>query len=434
MKLLILFACSSLALSPVFAQEAPLSGAPKLQWGLRLTQGQTWTQTVVTHAHSVQQLPVPHGGGKPSTLELNIGQTIGFKNEVVEVAPTYYLVRLTYTQSKTDTSFKIDRKSPPMPAKSQPPVDDLVGVSFLIKQAPDGRVLDVTGLEEFLARQKKIMGDLGKEPFVGAALRDLLPSDDSFKKTIAQSQSLSLSRKPLSVGESYSYSTNVSVLKPLSFSIKGQRTLLSFDDKNALIAEGGTFSFPPALMFGATKQKTPPSGYTTKMKVVLLTGDAAKLYYVARYLRAKSGAQPTYLSKNGRVYYREAGKPQHVIWLDPPTGNVAIPESEGARYRDIKGFNNQTKGLSLSDFYNGNANIDRLLAAPTPTIQLPKVFVTMNGTISGKSTVDVATGLTSKSDLMQTLIGKMTLLTPDGHKQSVPLTATSRTISSIQMN
>jgi hypothetical protein len=88
-------------------------------------------------------------------------------------------------------------------------------------------------------------------------------------------------------------------------------------------------------------------GLSTGQKVAIL-GGAAALYYLynQRKNAQGTGAQGKYyLSKNGRVYYRDAqGRP---IWVTPPQGGIRIPEEEARQYRDFQGYNNSPTGRDL---------------------------------------------------------------------------------------
>ncbi|MEH2303152.1 MAG: hypothetical protein V7K88_30340 [Nostoc sp.] len=89
-------------------------------------------------------------------------------------------------------------------------------------------------------------------------------------------------------------------------------------------------------------------GLGTGQKVALLAG-AAALYYVYNQHKnaSKEGAQGKYyLSKNGRVYYRDAEKRPH--WVTPPSEGIRVPESEAQRYRQFQGYNGNTTGRDLS--------------------------------------------------------------------------------------
>jgi hypothetical protein len=89
---------------------------------------------------------------------------------------------------------------------------------------------------------------------------------------------------------------------------------------------------------------------STGKKVVILAG-AAALYYLYKHHKnaaQKEGAEGQYyLSKNGRVYYRDAEHRAH--WVTPPPEGIAVPESEAAEYRGFQGYDNRTTGRDLSD-------------------------------------------------------------------------------------
>lgn len=89
-------------------------------------------------------------------------------------------------------------------------------------------------------------------------------------------------------------------------------------------------------------------GLGTGQKVALLAG-AAALYYV--YNKHKNASQEGaegkyYLSKNGRVYYRDAEKRAH--WVTPPKEGIRVPESEAQKYQQFQGYNGSTTGRDLT--------------------------------------------------------------------------------------
>lgn len=90
-------------------------------------------------------------------------------------------------------------------------------------------------------------------------------------------------------------------------------------------------------------------GLSNRNKLVILAG-AAALYYLYNQHKNKQeqGAQGKYyLSKNGRVYYRDAQGRAH--WVTPPPGGIRVPESEAQRYRDFQGYENRPTGRDLRD-------------------------------------------------------------------------------------
>ncbi|WP_017315372.1 hypothetical protein [Mastigocladopsis repens] len=91
-------------------------------------------------------------------------------------------------------------------------------------------------------------------------------------------------------------------------------------------------------------------GLSTGQKIGITLVGAAALYYL--YNQRKNaqgeGAQGKYyLSKNGRVYYRDAqGRPH---WVTPPSEGIRVPESEAQRYQDFQGYNGRSTGRTLTD-------------------------------------------------------------------------------------
>lgn len=89
-------------------------------------------------------------------------------------------------------------------------------------------------------------------------------------------------------------------------------------------------------------------GFSTGQKVALLAG-AAGLYYLYNQHKnaSQEGAQGKYyLSKNGRVYYRDAEHRAH--WVTTPSEGIRVPESEAQKYRQFQGYNGNTTGRDLS--------------------------------------------------------------------------------------
>ena len=90
-------------------------------------------------------------------------------------------------------------------------------------------------------------------------------------------------------------------------------------------------------------------GLSTGQKVAILAGAAALYYlYNQHKNRQEQGAQGKYyLSKNGRVYYRDADGRAH--WVTPPSEGIRVPESEAQQYSDFQGYNGRTSGRDLTD-------------------------------------------------------------------------------------
>jgi hypothetical protein len=96
-------------------------------------------------------------------------------------------------------------------------------------------------------------------------------------------------------------------------------------------------------------QQTKKKGLSTGQKVAILAG-AAALYYLYNKHKNKQekGARGKYyLSKNGRIYYRDEQNRAH--WVTPPSEGIKVPESEAQKYREFQGYNNSTSGRTLGD-------------------------------------------------------------------------------------
>ncbi|MGH2416533.1 MAG: hypothetical protein ACRDEA_23125, partial [Microcystaceae cyanobacterium] len=91
-------------------------------------------------------------------------------------------------------------------------------------------------------------------------------------------------------------------------------------------------------------------GLTTGQKVAITLVGAAALYYLYNQRKNAEGKGPQgkyYLSKNGRVYYRDAQNRAH--WVTPPSEGIRVPQSEAQQYQDFKGYNGRTTGRDLTD-------------------------------------------------------------------------------------
>ncbi|MBW4425653.1 MAG: hypothetical protein KME50_14685 [Nostoc desertorum CM1-VF14] len=96
------------------------------------------------------------------------------------------------------------------------------------------------------------------------------------------------------------------------------------------------------------RQTEAKKGLGTGQKVAILAGAAALYYMYNQHKNApKEGAQGKYyLSKNGRVYYRDAENRAH--WVTPPAEGIRVPESQAQQYRQFQGYNGNTSGRDLT--------------------------------------------------------------------------------------
>lgn len=99
----------------------------------------------------------------------------------------------------------------------------------------------------------------------------------------------------------------------------------------------------------ANQPQAKKKGLSTGQKAVITLAGAAALYYLYNQHKNKQeqGLQGKYyLSKNGRVYYRDAQKRAH--WVTPPPGGIKVPAEQATQYRDFQGYNNSSTGRDLT--------------------------------------------------------------------------------------
>jgi hypothetical protein len=98
-----------------------------------------------------------------------------------------------------------------------------------------------------------------------------------------------------------------------------------------------------------SQQPQQRSGMSTRTKAFVVLAGAAALYYLYKKhkdAKATEGVDGQYyLSKNGRVYYRDAEHRAH--WVTPPPQGISVPAEEAAEYREFQGYNNQPTGRDL---------------------------------------------------------------------------------------
>ena len=160
------------------------------------------------------------------------------------------------------------------------------------------------------------------------------------------------------------------LLRPLALTFSGLLTLPLI-----VSCSSGSSYAPPPANDGRYGTQYPPSqsqarryppnqtqvnrGLSNRQKVAILAG-AAALYYLYNQRKNAQGQGPEgqyYMSKNGRVYYRDAqGRPH---WVSPPPEGIQVPEEQAARYRDFQGYNGRTTGRDLTDIAPLEARRDR---------------------------------------------------------------------------
>ncbi|MFA7337333.1 MAG: hypothetical protein WC028_11150 [Candidatus Obscuribacterales bacterium] len=112
--------------------------------------------------------------------------------------------------------------------------------------------------------------------------------------------------------------------------------------------------------FGSNVNSKPATstraGMSNGQKVALLAGAAAVYYLFQKNQKARAAGDTTepqyYLSKNGRVYYREAGGRVH--WVTAPQGGISVPMGEAQQYQEFEGYDGRTTGRNLAGIGTSN--------------------------------------------------------------------------------
>ena len=150
--------------------------------------------------------------------------------------------RLTYRDTDTDLTMKINGKT--QPAINNRSLDELkralVGASFLIKQAPNGEVWNVMGLE---ALQKRMLSAVTQgDPAVRAQIEKISKSffsPDAARKMMGQTGTLPA--YPIRAGESWAYAVELPVGLPMRSKISGTRTINLLTPDNVYVSDDAVY-------------------------------------------------------------------------------------------------------------------------------------------------------------------------------------------------
>lgn len=246
---------------PDVAAIAPLPMAPKAapavdayRWRFAPPVGSRWTMRTFTRTDINQKYPSLQG--EPAH-DVKVG---GFTNLVADYdvinrdqfgAST---IRVTYRQMTESSKVTVDGKlMDAMPAKDGI-YRNINGASYTIKQAPDGRVWGIDGLNA--VQSKMLQAAPGLDAASRAALSKLtssLASEDSLRKMMSVAAD-AWPKYPIRAGESWNYSIEMPAGFPMQFTIESKRTLKALDPEIASIDEAATYnngSFKIALPTGA---------------------------------------------------------------------------------------------------------------------------------------------------------------------------------------
>jgi hypothetical protein len=237
----------SLALvTPALAQTAPGTTAPTpnpspatFDWKLRLTKGQTWTQTFEARGTMTQVSPPSQRWGR-TNARFHLQQTLTLHNEVLFANPDFLVLRATFTRFDQTTSMNFEGHDQQTPDRSKF-TRAFVGVPFKIKRALDGRVLAVSGLEPLVAGGQKSLDALAKSKEERDKLQRFLPDVDSLRGMLEGYLSFPFPASRFEVGASRVYDFEAYPSFTLADKIKVKRTLGLFDGQVARLSERGTF-------------------------------------------------------------------------------------------------------------------------------------------------------------------------------------------------
>ena len=130
-------------------------------------------------------------------------------------------------------------------------------------------------------------------------------------------------------------------------------------------AGGGRSAAPPPVDDSAYGRGAGPNtSYGTQLgapaerssgmsKTVMLAG-AAALYYMYKKHQSSAAQGPEgqyYLSRNGRVYYRDAEHRAH--WITPPSQGLQVPAHEAQGLESFQGYENKASGRDLTNLPEG---------------------------------------------------------------------------------
>ncbi len=105
----------------------------------------------------------------------------------------------------------------------------------------------------------------------------------------------------------------------------------------------------------AQTQEAPRHGLSTNQKLVLLAGAAALYYLYKKHQNNQAQGQQGqyYLSKNGRVYYRDSSGRAH--WVTPPPGGLQVPADEANSMPELQNYQGYNGNRSGQDFGGATA-------------------------------------------------------------------------------
>jgi len=119
-------------------------------------------------------------------------------------------------------------------------------------------------------------------------------------------------------------------------------------------SSNGNASLPPVddsrtSSYNSNQQQQARPGLSGGQKIGITLAGAAALYYLYnkhKNSQAQGAEGQYYLSKNGRVYYRDSEHRAH--WVTSPSEGIQVSEDQARQYQDYQGYNNRSTGRDLS--------------------------------------------------------------------------------------
>ena len=211
------------------------------RWKFAPPLGSRWTMRSFTRTQVAETLPAING--EPShKMEINGFTKLVTDYDVVNRdsfgAST---IRVTYRQLTLDNKITIDGKVVDATPYKHGDVAGINGASYTIKQAPDGKVWGIDGLDK--VQDKIVKSSTQTDPATRAALTKLthsLASADVLRKTINASTD-SWPKYPVRAGESWTYAYDAPSDLPMQLSMESRRTLKSLDADIASVDEAANY-------------------------------------------------------------------------------------------------------------------------------------------------------------------------------------------------
>ncbi|PQV62782.1 hypothetical protein B1R32_12229 [Abditibacterium utsteinense] len=242
--------------APLWAQDAPATvvGATPFNWQIRLRAGQKFRTTLNTSAKMTMAMPMlPAAPGKvatkvPAPIETNSTSRTVFEQNVLSSDEKGARIELIYRES----TQKIVTGNEPANEATKIASDtfkNMVGARLIYTLSPQGKVSDLQGVDEYVARmigganenqseeQRKI-DNMMRESMQKALSREALES--MFEKS-----SGNLPTAPVALGESWKTKIEMPVIMGIKVGDTGTRTFAGREGDLVVISENSVIENDP---------------------------------------------------------------------------------------------------------------------------------------------------------------------------------------------